>query len=145
MSIYDAAVKYYEENVPTIILAGKEYGAGSSRDWAAKGPNLLGIKAVIAESYERIHRSNLLGMGVLPLQFKPGENADVLGLTGHEVFDILGLSDDMPPQGEVTVKAQKPDGSMATFKAIVRLNTPAEVEYYRNGGVLNTVLRKMIC
>jgi aconitate hydratase len=142
--IYDAAVKYQQAGVPTIILAGKEYGTGSSRDWAAKGPNLLGVKAVIAESYERIHRSNLVGMGVLPLQFKPGENADTLGLTGHEVFDITGLSDDMPPQGDVNVTAVKADGTVVKFIATVRLNTAVEVDYYRNGGVLNTVLKKMM-
>jgi aconitate hydratase len=144
MPIYDAAVKYQQVGVPTIILAGKEYGTGSSRDWAAKGPNLLGVKAVIAESYERIHRSNLVGMGVLPLQFKPGENADTLGLTGHEVYDITGLSDEMAPQSDVTVKATKADGSVVTFTAIARLNTAVEVAYYRDGGVLNTVLKKMV-
>jgi aconitate hydratase len=144
MSIYEAAVKYRDEDVPTIILAGKEYGTGSSRDWAAKGPNLLGVKAVIAESYERIHRSNLVGMGVLPLQFKSGENADTLGLTGNEVFDILGIREDISPQSELTVKAHNADGGVVTFKAIARLNTVVEVEYYRNGGVLNTVLRKML-
>jgi aconitate hydratase len=144
LPIYDAAVKYQQAGVPTIILAGKEYGTGSSRDWAAKGPNLLGVKAVIAESYERIHRSNLVGMGVLPLQFKPGQNADTLGLTGHEAFDITGLSDTMPPQGEVTVTATKADGSVVQFTAIARLNTAVEVDYYRNGGVLNAVLKKMM-
>jgi aconitate hydratase len=144
LPIYDAAVMYQQAGVPTIVLAGKEYGTGSSRDWAAKGPNLLGVKAVIAESYERIHRSNLVGMGVLPLQFKPGQNADALGLTGHEVFDITGLSDNMPPQGEVSVTATKTDGSVARFTAIARLNTAVEVDYYRNGGVLNTVLKKVM-
>jgi aconitate hydratase len=144
MSIYDAAVKYRDEGISTIILAGKEYGTGSSRDWAAKGPNLLGVKAVIAESYERIHRSNLVGMGVLPLQFKPGENADTLGLDGSETFEIIGLSDDMAPQSDVTVKAAKPNGTTITFWATARLNTAVEVEYYRNGGVLTTVLKKMI-
>ena len=144
MSIYDAAIKYREAGIPTIILAGKEYGTGSSRDWAAKGPKLLVVKAVIAESYERIHRSNLVGMGVLPLQFKPGENADTLGLNGQEVFEISGLSDDLPPQSEVTVKAQKADSSVISFNAIVRLNTTVEVEYCRSGGVLNTVLMKML-
>jgi aconitate hydratase len=144
LPIYDAAVKYQQAGVPTIILAGKEYGTGSSRDWAAKGPNLLGVKAVIAESYERIHRSNLVGMGLLPLQFKPGQNADTLGLTGHEVFDITGLSDNMPPQGDVAVTATKTDGSVVQFTAIARLNTAVEVDYYRNGGVLNTVLKKMM-
>ncbi|MFZ6027714.1 MAG: aconitate hydratase AcnA [Chloroflexota bacterium] len=144
LPIYDAAMKYQQAGIPTIIIAGKEYGTGSSRDWAAKGPNLLGVKAVIAESYERIHRSNLVGMGVLPLQFKAGENAETLGLTGHEIFDITGLSDEMLPQGEVSVTATKADGSIVNFRAIARLNTPVEVEYYRNGGVLNTVLKKML-
>ncbi len=144
MGIYEAAMKYKQDNTPLVILAGKEYGSGSSRDWAAKGPNLLGIKAVIAETFERIHRSNLVGMGVLPLQFVPGENVDVLGLTGREMFTVDGLSDAMQPQSEVTVYAVRPDGSAVTFKAIARLNTEVEVEYYRNGGVLNTVLRKML-
>jgi aconitate hydratase len=144
LSIYDAAMKYHGENVPLVILAGKEYGTGSSRDWAAKGPVLLGVKAVIAESYERIHRSNLVGMGILPLQFKPGENVDSLGLTGDELYDIVGLGEHITPRSEVTMHAQKPDGSVTTFKVTVLLNTEVEVEYYRNGGVLNTVLRKMI-
>ena len=144
MSIYDAAMKYREEGVPLVVLAGKEYGAGSSRDWAAKGTLLLGARAVIAESYERIHRSNLLGMGVLPLQFMPGENVDILRLTGHEVFDIEGLSDAISPQSEVLVRAAREDGVQIEFKAIARLNTPVEVEYYRNGGILHTVLRSML-
>ncbi len=143
-SIYEASMKYQQTGVPLIILAGKEYGTGSSRDWAAKGTNLLGVKAVLAESFERIHRSNLVGMGVLPLQYRPGESADSLGLTGREVFHIEGLSDAIKPQGEVTVKAVREDNSVLEFKAIARLNTPVEVEYYRNGGVLNTVLRKMV-
>jgi aconitate hydratase len=142
--IYDAAVQYQQAGIPTIILAGKEYGTGSSRDWAAKGPRLLGVKAVIAESYERIHRSNLVGMGVLPLQFKPGQNAETLGLTGREVFDITGLSNEVAPQSEVSVKAAKDDGSVVAFQAIVRLNTPVEVAYYCNGGVLNTVLMNLL-
>ncbi len=143
-SIYEASMKYQQEGVPLIILAGKEYGTGSSRDWAAKGTNLLGVKAVLAESFERIHRSNLVGMGVLPLQYKAGENADSLGLTGREVFHIEGLNDAIKPQSEVTVRAVREDGSTLEFKAIARLNTPVEVDYYRNGGVLNTVLRKMV-
>jgi aconitate hydratase len=144
MSIYEAAEKYRLKGIPTIILAGKEYGTGSSRDWAAKGTNLLGVKAVLAESFERIHRSNLIGMGVLPLVFQPGQNADSLGLSGEETFDITGLSDQLVPQNEVVVNAHKPDGSVVTFRAVARLNTSVEVEYYRNGGVLNTVLRKML-
>ena len=137
-------MKYQQAGVPLIILAGKEYGTGSSRDWAAKGTNLLGVKAVIAESFERIHRSNLVGMGVLPLQFMAGENAESLGLTGREVFQIRGLDDQIKPQSEVRVKAVREDGSAVEFKAVARLNTMVEVEYYRNGGVLNTVLRKMV-
>jgi aconitate hydratase len=127
-----------------LIIAGKEYGTGSSRDWAAKGTNLLGVKVVLAESYERIHRSNLVGMGVLPLQFLPGDNADNLGITGREGFSIDGLDDEIKPQCEVQVRAEREDGGILLFKAIARLNTPVEVEYYRNGGVLNMVLRKMI-
>jgi aconitate hydratase len=144
MSIYDAAVKYRGEGIPLIILAGKEYGAGSSRDWAAKGTNLLGVKAVLAESYERIHRSNLVGMGVLPLVFKEGQNVETLGLTGNEIFSIEGLSDDIQPMSDLTLHARKPDGSEIHFEVIARLNTPVEVNYLRNGGILHTVLRSMI-
>jgi aconitate hydratase len=143
MSIYDAAVRYRQAGVPLVVLAGKEYGTGSSRDWAAKGTNLLGVKAVIAESYERIHRSNLVGMGVLPLQFKAGESAETLGLSGKETFNIEGLSDDLAAQSEVTVKAVQDDGKVIRFRVIVRLNTAVEIEYYRNGGVLNSVLMNM--
>ena len=152
MSIFDAAMKYKEAGVPTIVLAGKEYGTGSSRDWAAKGPMLQGVKAVIAESFERIHRSNLVGMGVLPLRFADGQNAESLGLDGSEVFDIEGLSDHVKPQSEVTVKARKSDpsagsgqaGKVFEFKATVLLNTDVEVNYYRNGGILHTVLRNLV-
>jgi aconitate hydratase len=144
MSVYDAAMKYLEEGVPLLVLAGKEYGAGSSRDWAAKGTLLLGIKAVVAESYERIHRSNLIGMGVLPLQFKHEDSVDSLGLSGKEVFSIQGLNDEITPVSEVTVKAVKEDSSQIVFKVIVRLDTPTEIEYYRNGGILHTVLRNML-
>ena len=143
MSFFDAAVKYQTEGVPTIVLAGKEYGTGSSRDWAAKGPMLQGVKAVIAESLERIHRSNLVGMGILPLKFMEGQNVESLGLTGEEVFDIEGLSD-VTPKAVVTVKAMKMDGSLVEFKAIVLLNTDVEVNYYRNGGILHTVLRNLV-
>jgi aconitate hydratase len=143
-SIYEAAVHYQQEDTPLIVIAGKEYGTGSSRDWAAKGTLLLGVKAVIAQSFERIHRSNLVGMGVLPLQFKNGQNAESLGLKGNEQYEITGLSNDLAPQSEVTVKATRPDGGVAEFKANVLLNTPVEVEYYRNGGILHTVLRKMV-
>ena len=143
MSIFDAAQRYKTDEIPLVILAGKEYGTGSSRDWAAKGTILLGVRAVIAESYERIHRSNLIGMGVLPLQFMPGESVDSLGLTGHETFTIEGLNDDLQPQSEVAVRAVRPDGEEILFHTIARLNTAIEVEYYRNGGILQTVLRKL--
>ena len=143
-SIYEASLKYQQEGVPLVILAGKEYGTGSSRDWAAKGTNLLGVKAVLAESFERIHRSNLVGMGILPLVYKHGDTADSLGLTGREIFHIEGLDDDIEPQSTVLVRAEREDGSNLEFRAIARLNTPVEVQYYRNGGVLNTVLRKML-
>jgi len=144
MSIFDAAMKYKEAGVPTIVLAGKEYGTGSSRDWAAKGPMLQGVKAVIAESFERIHRSNLVGMGVLPLRFAEGQNAESLGLDGSEVFDIEGLNDSIQPKGELTIKAKKTDGKIIEFKAIALLNTDVEVNYYRNGGILHTVLRNLV-
>jgi aconitate hydratase len=144
MSIYAAAMKYRQEKVPLVILAGKEYGTGSSRDWAAKGTLLLGVKAVIAESFERIHRSNLVGMGVLPLQFKPGEGVDELGLMGMEVFSIEGLSDDITPLGEISVRACRDDGGVKTFRVDVRLDTAIEVKYYRNGGILHTVLREKL-
>ena len=141
MSIYDAAMRYQEENTPLIVIAGKEYGTGSSRDWAAKGTNLLGVKAVITESFERIHRSNLVGMGVLPLNFMPGESAGSLGLTGKETFDIDGLGDGTADT--VTVTATAEDGSVTTFQAKVRIDTPKEAEYYRNGGILHYVLRQL--
>ncbi len=141
MSIFDAAMKYREENVPLIVLAGKEYGSGSSRDWAAKGPRLLGVRAVIAESYERIHRTNLVCMGILPLQFKAGESAASLGLSGREVFDIRGLGD--ATVDEVSVVAKGEDGSEKTFTALVRIDTPQEVEYYRHGSILHYVLRQL--
>lgn len=144
MSIYDAAMRYRQAGVPLVVLAGKEYGTGSSRDWAAKGTVLLGIKAVIAESFERIHRSNLVGMGVLPLQFRVGENAETLGLTGKEQYSILGLSDQLMPRSEVTVLAQRENGSQIQFQAIARLDTSIEVAYYKNGGILHTVLRHML-
>lgn len=142
LPIWDAAEKYMKDGSPLIILAGKEYGSGSSRDWAAKGVFLQGVKAVIAETYERIHRSNLVGMGVLPLQFKPGQNVESLGLTGFETFDIIGIHDEMKPGAEVTVKAKSKDNEVIEFKADCRLDTPVEVDYYRNGGILNAVLRQ---
>ena len=145
MSIFDAAMKYREEGIPLIVLAGKEYGCGSSRDWAAKGPRLQGVRAVIAESYERIHRSNLIGMGILPLQFQPGENAESLGLTGEEVFDILGLDAASKPGGRLKVTAVSADngGATRTFEVAVRIDTPQESEYYRHGGILHYVLRQL--
>ncbi len=141
MSIYDAAMRYVDEGVPSIVIAGAEYGSGSSRDWAAKGPLLLGVRAVLVESFERIHRSNLVGMGVLPLEFVDGENAESLGLTGREVYDITGLSDDLQPLQDVTVTARDEDGNVKSFSATVRIDTPVEIDYYRNGGILHTVLR----
>jgi aconitate hydratase len=144
MPIFDAAMKYQAEGVSTIVLAGKEYGTGSSRDWAAKGPMLQGVKAVIAESFERIHRSNLVGMGILPLKFMEGQNVESLGLTGEEVFDIEGLSDTLIPKAVLTVRAKKADGSVVEFHVIALLNTPVEVNYYRNGGILHTVLRNLV-
>ena len=143
MSMYDGAMKYQNEGVPVIILAGKEYGTGSSRDWAAKGPLLQGVKAVIAESFERIHRSNLVGMGILPLKFIEGQNAESLGLKGDEVYDIEGVTTVQPKQA-LTVKAKKADGSIIEFKATALLNTDVEVNYYRNGGILHTVLRNLV-
>ncbi|HEV3237818.1 MAG TPA: aconitate hydratase AcnA, partial [Gemmataceae bacterium] len=144
MSIFDAAMLYDKEGVPLIILAGKEYGSGSSRDWAAKGPKLLGVRAVIAESYERIHRSNLVGMGILPLQFKASENASSLGLSGEEVYDIGGLEKAITGSREVVVKARGTDGKERTFKTTVRIDTPQEVHYYKNGGILPYVLRQLL-
>jgi aconitate hydratase len=144
MSIFDAATRYKQEGVPLVVIAGKEYGTGSSRDWAAKGTLLLGVKAVLAESYERIHRSNLVGMGVLPLQFKEAESATSLGLTGQETFDISGLGDKISPRQEVAVTATAPDGTKKAFKAIARLDSAVDVIYYRNGGILQTVLRSLL-
>jgi aconitate hydratase len=142
-TIYEASLEYGEEGVPLLVLAGKEYGSGSSRDWAAKGSFLLGIKAVIAESFERIHRSNLIGMGVLPLQFAEGESADTLGLTGRESFDISGLAE-ISPGAELTVRAIGDDGETREFKVKARVDSPVEVEYLRNGGILQTVLRQLL-
>lgn len=144
MSIYEASVKYKESHTPLIILAGKEYGSGSSRDWAAKGTFLLGVRAVIAESYERIHRSNLVGMGVLPLQYNSGENAASLGLTGKENFTITGIAEDIRPLKELTVTAVKENGETINFTAIARLDSKIEIEYYRNDGILQYVLRQFL-
>src|SRR5467141_1703459 len=143
MSIYEAAVKYREAGVPLVVLAGKEYGSGSSRDWAAKGTRLLGVRAVIAESYERIHRSNLVGMGVLPLEFKAGENRETLGLSGHEIFDIEGVAS-LAPKKTITVHAKSGDGRVKTFSVVARADTPEEVSYYHHGGILQYVLRQML-
>ena len=142
-TIYEASLQYAEEDVPLLVLAGKEYGSGSSRDWAAKGSFLLGVRAVIAESFERIHRSNLIGMGVLPLQYADGESAESLGLTGHESFDISGLAD-LEPGKELAVKATSDDGDVTEFQAKARVDSPVEVEYLRNGGILQTVLRQLL-
>jgi aconitate hydratase len=144
MTIYEAAMRYQEAGIPLILLAGKEYGSGSSRDWAAKGTALLGVKAVLAESFERIHRSNLVGMGVLPLQFRPGENRESLGLTGFEIYDIEGIAQGLRPRQEVIVRARRADGTEIAFPAIARLDTPVEVEYYRHGGILPAVLRRIL-
>ena len=144
MFIYDASLLYEKDGVPLVILAGKEYGSGSSRDWAAKGVMLLGVRAVIAESFERIHRSNLVGMGVLPLQFEAGENVASLGLTGTETFHIEGVKASLNGGGrKATVRAVSDAGSERTFTATVRVDTPQEVEYYRNGGILPYVLRQL--
>ena len=142
MTIYEAAMRYGAEGVPSIVIAGKEYGSGSSRDWAAKGPFLQGVKAAIAESYERIHRSNLIGMGILPLQFSPGEGRHALGLTGEEIYDVEGLDDDLQPGQVLEVVAQSTAGEKR-FAVICRIDTPVEINYYRNGGILHTVLRRM--
>lgn len=143
MFIYDASARYKADGTPLVVLAGKEYGTGSSRDWAAKGAFLLGIKMVIAESFERIHRSNLVGMGVLPLQYLPGETAESLGLTGEESFSVA-LSDSVEARQKLTVTAIKPDGSEVKFDTVCRIDTPVEVDYYRNGGILQTVLRQFL-
>jgi len=144
MTIYDAAMRYKAAGVPLIILAGKEYGTGSSRDWAAKGPLLLGVRAVIAESFERIHRSNLAGMGILPLQFMPGQNVETLGLNGHETFAIQGMAAGLKPGMSLTVTAVAADGKKTTFQVKARLNTENEVEYILNGGILQTALLQML-
>ncbi|MEO0203199.1 MAG: aconitate hydratase AcnA, partial [candidate division WOR-3 bacterium] len=144
MTIYEASLKYKENKIPLIVLAGKEYGSGSSRDWAAKGPYLLGIKAVIAESFERIHRSNLVGMGILPLQFKEGESYKKLGLSGKEVYNINGISEGLEPRKLLKVQAIKENGEIIEFEVICRLDNNVEIEYYKNGGILQYVLRKFL-
>ena len=143
MSIFDAAMKYQEEGTPLIVIAGKEYGTGSSRDWAAKGPRLLGIKAAIVESFERIHRSNLIGMGILPLEFMKGENAESLGLTGFETYDITGVADGLSVRKELEVTATSAEGKVTDFRVICRIDTPAELAYHRHGGILEYVLRQL--
>ena len=140
--IYDAAMRYAEDGVPLLIIAGREYGSGSSRDWAAKGTRLLGVRAVLAESYERIHRSNLVGMGVLPLQFLPGENAASHGLTGREDYEILGLADGLRPRQQVDVRVRDERGDRV-IRAIARLDGPIELDYYRQGGILPAVVRRL--
>ncbi len=144
MSIFDAAMKYQADGVPLIILAGHEYGTGSSRDWAAKGTRLLGVKAVVAASFERIHRSNLVGMGVLPLQFVDGTNAQSLGLDGSEVFSVTGLSDSIQPGQPVTLEIRGKDGESRTVPVNLRIDTPIEIDYYRHGGILPFVLRQLL-
>jgi aconitate hydratase len=143
-SIYEASMEYQRQGVPLVIIAGKEYGTGSSRDWAAKGTLLLGVRAVIAESFERIHRANLVGMGVLPLEFVDGESRVTLGLTGFETYEILGLSEDMRPKAKLTVRAKAGDGTVKTFSAVSRIDTPEELSYYRHGGILQYVLRQLV-
>ncbi|MFM8720346.1 MAG: aconitate hydratase, partial [Chthoniobacterales bacterium] len=144
MAIYDAAMKYKRAKTPLIVLAGQEYGTGSSRDWAAKGTMLLGVKAVVAQSYERIHRSNLVGMGVLPLQFEEGTSAQTLGLDGSETFDVVGLSEDVKPRQKLTLRITRADGKTQDVPVILRIDTPIEVEYYRHGGILPFVLRELM-
>jgi aconitate hydratase len=143
MTIYDAAMRYQSEGVPLVVFAGKEYGSGSSRDWAAKGPNLMGVRAAIAESFERIHRSNLVMMGVLPLEFMPGETMATLGLTGQETFSVRGL-DKLAPKAKLTVKATPPAGKTTSFTVLARVDDPTDVEYVRQGGILQQVLRERI-
>ncbi len=144
MSIYDAAMKYIKDDVPTMIFAGEEYGTGSSRDWAAKGTQLLGVKAVVARSFERIHRSNLVGMGVLPLQFIGNDSVQSLNITGNETYDLIGLENDIKPQQEVTLVIKRANGQTQKVKLLLRIDTPIEVDYYRHGGILPFVLRQLL-
>ena len=144
MSIYDAAMRYVAEGTPTMVFAGEEYGTGSSRDWAAKGTQLLGVKAVIARSYERIHRSNLVGMGVLPLQFLGDDSVTTLGITGDETFDLKGLEGNLRPQQEVTLVIHRTNGESREVKVLLRIDTPIEVDYYKHGGILPFVLRQLL-
>jgi aconitate hydratase len=147
MTIFDASEKYRAQGTPLVVLAGKEYGSGSSRDWAAKGPRLLGVRAVLAESFERIHRSNLVGMGILPLQFLEGQSAETLSLTGEETFDVIGLTDVLATFAAgktVKVHAKDPAGKVTELTAIVRIDTPQEAQYYLHGGILQYVLRQLL-
>jgi aconitate hydratase len=144
MSIFDAASKYVEDGTPRVVVAGKEYGTGSSRDWAAKGTLLLGVKAVITESYERIHRSNLIGMGILPLQFKSGDSRSSLGLNGSETFDLHGQSEPLQPGQDINLTIHKGDGSSINLTVVSRIDTANEVQYYLSGGILNYVLRNLM-
>ncbi len=144
MSIYDAAMKYVAQGTPTVVFGGEEYGTGSSRDWAAKGTQLLGVKAVIARSFERIHRSNLVGMGVLPLQFKGDDSVQSLGIKGNESFDIEGIEGEIKPQQDVTLVIKRADGSQQKVKVLLRIDTAIEVDYYRHGGILPYVLRQLL-
>jgi aconitate hydratase len=144
VTIYDGSMEYQRNGTPLVILAGKEYGTGSSRDWAAKGTLLLGVRAVIAESFERIHRSNLVGMGVLPLEFVNGETRSTLGLTGFETYEIEGMTEEMKPRATLTVRARAAGGTDKTFKAVARIDTPEELSYYRHGGILPYVLRQLV-
>ncbi len=144
MSIYDAAMQYIKDDVPTMIFAGEEYGTGSSRDWAAKGTQLLGVKAVIARSFERIHRSNLVGMGVLPLQFLGNDSAVSLNITGSETYDLKGLEGEIKPQQQATLVIHRADGSTQEVSVLLRIDTPIEVDYYKHGGILPFVLRQLL-
>ena len=143
MTIYDASMRYQAAGVPLLVIAGKEYGSGSSRDWAAKGTLLLGVKAVLAESFERIHRSNLVNMGVLPMCFKSGENASTLKLTGRETYDVIGMGESLRPSGDVIVRVTDADGVSRDIQAIARIDTPEELVAFRNGGILPYVLRQL--
>lgn len=144
VSIYDAAMKYQQQGVPLIIVAGQEYGTGSSRDWAAKGTSLLGVRAVIAESFERIHRSNLVGMGVLPCQFKENTDAASLGLDGTEVFDVIGIENGIKPRQDLTLVIRRLNGSVEEIPITLRIDTPVEIDYYKHGGILPYVLRQLL-
>ncbi|HEY9280560.1 MAG TPA: aconitate hydratase, partial [Eoetvoesiella sp.] len=144
LSIFDAAMKYIRQGVATVVFAGEEYGTGSSRDWAAKGTQLLGVKAVVARSFERIHRSNLVGMGVLPLQFKGQESVESLGITGTETYDITGIENGIQPQQDVTLTIRRNDGTSQQVTMLLRIDTTTEVDYYQHGGILPYVLRELL-